>query len=225
MLSCGLTQTYFDMTLFSVQVNGEETHGPNGEETHKVRYVAKGYSQIAKIDYQETFAPTARMSSVRMLMQRVVQNNMITHQMDVKTAYLNAPIDCDCDLGELSWFLGTEFKCSDTNVEMGQVDKVLSKFEMVNCKPKSTPCALGVENESEVDPRELSDPRMYQAIVGSLIYVMTGTRPDLCYIVTILSQNMAKPTESDLSMAKYVLRYLKGTREQGLKFGKSESPL
>ena len=69
--------------------------GPNGEESHTARYVAKGYSQIAEIDYQETFAPTARMSSVRMLMQRAVQNNMITHQMDVKTAYLNAPIDCD----------------------------------------------------------------------------------------------------------------------------------
>ena len=60
--------------------------GPNGEESHKARYVAKGYSQIAELDYQETFAPTARMSSVRMLMQRAVQNNMITHQMDVKTA-------------------------------------------------------------------------------------------------------------------------------------------
>lgn len=35
------------------------------------------------------------MSSVRMLMQQAVQNDIITHQMDVKTAYLNAPIDCD----------------------------------------------------------------------------------------------------------------------------------
>ena len=67
---------------------------PNGEETHRARYVAKGYSQIPEVDYQETFAPTARMSSVRMLMQLAVQNNMPTHQMDVKTAYLNVPIDC-----------------------------------------------------------------------------------------------------------------------------------
>ena len=66
-----------------------------GEETHKARYVAKGYSQIPEIDYQETFAPTARMSSIRTLLQRVVQNDMIIHQMDVKTAYLNAPIDCE----------------------------------------------------------------------------------------------------------------------------------
>ena len=66
-----------------------------GRRTHKARCVAKGYSQIAEIDYQETFAPTARMCSVRMLMQQAVQNDMITHQMDVKKAYLNAPIDCD----------------------------------------------------------------------------------------------------------------------------------
>ena len=77
------------------QIVGGIKTGPEREEIHKARYVAKGYLQIAEIDYQETFAPTARMSSVRMLMQQAVQNNMITHQMDVKTAYLNAPIDCD----------------------------------------------------------------------------------------------------------------------------------
>ena len=48
--------------------------------------------------------------------------------------------------------------------------------------------------------------------MGSLIYVMTGTRPDLCYIVTNLSQHMAKPTELHLTMAKHILRYIKGTK-------------
>ena len=54
---------------------------------------------------------------------------------------------------------------------------------------------------------------------------MTGTRPDLCYIVTKLSQHMSKPKVADLNVAKHVLRYLKGTSEQGLKFRKSENPL
>ena len=132
------------------------------------------------------------------------------------------------DLGKLSWFLGTNFKCNKDSIEMGQtqyIDKILSKFKMTDCKPKSTPCALGVEKGSEEESRELNDPKLYRAIVGSLIYVMTGTRPDLCYTVTRLSQNMAKPTQSDLSMAKRVLKYLRGTREQCLKFGKSESHL
>ena len=69
--------------------------GPNNEETYKARYVAKGYSQIPGVDYHETFAPTARMSSIRVLVQHAVQNSMIVHQMDFKAAYLNAPIDCD----------------------------------------------------------------------------------------------------------------------------------
>lgn len=50
-------------------------------------------------------------------------------------------------------------------------------------------------------------------------------RPDLCYGVTKLSQNMAKPTELDLNLAKYVFKYLKGSQEQCLKFEKSETPL
>ena len=69
--------------------------GPNGVEKYKARFVAKGYSQIADIDYHETFAPTARITSIRMLMQLAVQYNLTVHQMDVKAAYLHAPIDCD----------------------------------------------------------------------------------------------------------------------------------
>ena len=109
------------------------------------------------------------------------------------------------DLGKLSRFLGTNFKCNKDAIEMGQtqyIDKILSKFKMTDCKPKSTPCALGVEKGSEEESRELNDPKLYTSIVGSLIYVMTGTRPDICYTVTRLLQNMAKPTQSDLSMAK-----------------------
>ena len=65
----------------------------NEKESYKARFVAKGYSQIPDIDYQETFAPTARMSTIRTLLQHAMQNDLIVHQMDVKTAYLNAPID------------------------------------------------------------------------------------------------------------------------------------
>ena len=78
------------------------------------------------------------------------------------------------------------------------IDKVLSKFEMAECKPKSTLCALGIEKECD-ESRDLPDPGLYRAIVGSLIYVMTGTRPDLCYAVTRLSQAMSRPTQLDLS--------------------------
>ena len=46
-------------------------------------------------NFFETFAPTAKLASVRMLMQVSVQENLTLHQMDVKTAYLHAPLDCE----------------------------------------------------------------------------------------------------------------------------------
>ena len=62
---------------------------------YKARYVAKGYNQVHGIDYFETFSPTARMESVRILMQVSVQEKMLVHQMDVKSTYLHAPLECD----------------------------------------------------------------------------------------------------------------------------------
>ena len=116
------------------------------------------------------------------------------------------------DLGKLSWFLGIEFKCNTDCIEMTQikyVEKILSKFEMSDCKPKSTPCDLSVSKVMDDDSEILHNPRLYREIVGSLIYIMTATRPDLCYIVTKLSQHMSNPTKAHLGMAKHVLRYLK----------------
>ena len=68
---------------------------PNNEEIFKAHYVAKGYSQIYGKDYHETFALTAKMISLRILMQISAHKNLHIHQMDVKTAYLNAPVYCD----------------------------------------------------------------------------------------------------------------------------------
>ena len=62
---------------------------------YKARFVAKGYSQIAGVDFSETFSPTARMESIRMLVQVAIQKDWSLHQMDVKGAYLHAPIECD----------------------------------------------------------------------------------------------------------------------------------
>ena len=46
--------------------------GIGNEPKYKARFVAKGYTQVAEVDYGETFAPTARMTSIRMLIQVAV---------------------------------------------------------------------------------------------------------------------------------------------------------
>ena len=84
--------------------------GPNNEEIHKCRYVAKGYSQVENIDYNETFSPTARVASIRMLMNITVQNDFVVHQMDAKTAYLHADIDCEIYVEQPKGYVQTDSK-------------------------------------------------------------------------------------------------------------------
>ena len=59
----------------------------------KSRLVAKGYSQRHGIDFDETFSPVVRFSSVRTLLALAIQKDMIVHQMDVVTAFLNGELD------------------------------------------------------------------------------------------------------------------------------------
>lgn len=61
----------------------------------KARYVAKGFTQIQGLDYYDTYSPTTRFTSIRALLQKAANDNMLIHQLDVKGAYLNAPIDVD----------------------------------------------------------------------------------------------------------------------------------
>jgi hypothetical protein len=51
----------------------------------------------------------------------------------------------------------------------------------------------------------------YQQVIGSLLYIMLGTRPDIAYAVTKLSQYATNPSEEHLSRAYYICRYLAGT--------------
>jgi hypothetical protein len=62
--------------------------------------------------------------------------------------------------------------------------------------------------------------KQYQSIIGSLMYAMLGTRPDLAYAVSSLSQYCSGPTKQHMGAAKRVLRYLSGTRNFSLKYDK-----
>ena len=62
-------------------------------EKYKARFVAKGYAQKEGIDYEETFAPVARYTSIRSIISLAMYMGWDIHQMDVKTAFLNGVIE------------------------------------------------------------------------------------------------------------------------------------
>ena len=62
---------------------------------NKARLVAKGYSQKQGIDYEEVFAPVARLETIRLIISMVAQNMWNIFQMDVKSAFLNGYLEED----------------------------------------------------------------------------------------------------------------------------------
>jgi hypothetical protein len=70
--------------------NKQDEHGVGTR--NKTRLVAKGYAQVACLDFEDTFAPVARLESIRILLAYVAHHSFRLFQMDMKSAFLNGLI-------------------------------------------------------------------------------------------------------------------------------------
>lgn len=125
------------------------------------------------------------------------------------------------DLGLMKYFLGFQVKQSNEGIFIFQekyAEDLLKKFNMLECKPIDTPMALN-EKLSKNDGAPKADPMLYRSLVGSLIY-LSNTRPDIVHAVGIVSRFMNEPSKLHYVAAKRILRYIKGTKDFGLKYEK-----
>lgn len=123
------------------------------------------------------------------------------------------------DLGQLKHFRGIDLDFSDGCVKTSQekyINKILQRFDMSECRIRETPCEQKLEYND--DAVKMTHIKMYREVMGSLVYLTTCTRLDLSFVVSRLSQYLAKPTEEQWVTVKHVLRYLKGTTDKGLTF-------
>ena len=293
-------------------------------ERYKTRLVAKGFTQKAGIDYEETFSPVVRYTSIRTLLAVVNQLDLELHQMDVSTAFLNGELSEDIymsqpegyiqkgkeklvcklnkslyglkqasrcwyntldqflkesghkqceadsciylkqvgaqytyiavyvddlliasndtkmlnaekkllqnrfatkDLGEAHYCLGIQMQRDRKKKHMllhqtRYLTNLLEKYGMSDCKAVNTPQEQNkIMLPNDDDP---VDKAKYQALIGSITYAVTATRPDLAQALGSINQFASNPSKEHWTAAKRILRYIKGTIDHGILYDGSK---
>jgi len=307
-------------TLSNKWVFKIKRHADGSIERYKARVVARGFEQIAGVDYGETFAPVAKFQSIRLLLALAAKYDLELHQMDVKTAFLYGLLDevvymeqpegyaddstmvwrlqrslyglkqsprawyreLDAflkslgfrrtisdqsiyvrldtggliivgvyvddltiaaerkdtlaafkssmsarysmkDLGDIHFILGLQVRRNrgTRTLHLSQeqyVRAVLARFGMDACKPAKSPlptkCVLTKRMEGEV----AVNPQQYLKAIGSLMYAMLGTRPDLAFAIGLLARFSSDPSEAHWNSVVHIFRYLVHTQELGITF-------
>ncbi|GJV66240.1 retrovirus-related pol polyprotein from transposon TNT 1-94 [Tanacetum coccineum] len=186
---------------------------------NKARLVAKGYGQKEGIDFEESFAPVARLEAVRLFVAYAAHKSFLVYQMDVKTTFLYGPQKEEVYVNQPDGFIDPYhpdqvYRLKKALYGLKQAPKAwydeLSNFlhGMTSCDSIST---LMATKHLDADLSRTSiDQRKYHSMVGALMY-LTASRPDIVHATCYCARYQAKPTEKHLTGVKRIFRYLKNT--------------
>ena len=114
-------------------------------------------------------------------------------------------------------YLDVEIKRSAEGIHIHQgkyVDHVINLYNMEASRSTTTPIAQ--QDNNNLKPVKTVFP--YQEAIGSLLYLSCKTRPDICYAVNYASRFCKQPMQQDVVNIKRTIRYLKGTKEEGIMY-------
>jgi hypothetical protein len=117
-------------------------------------------------------------------------------------------------------YLGLHLTYSQDGIFIDQrkyVEKILQKYHMQSAKVCAFPALVDQDLDEPGESRD-ADKQIFQEMLGSALYLVNGTRPDIGFAVTNLARFSTNPKELHLNALKNVYRYLLGTKHLGLMF-------
>jgi len=130
------------------------------------------------------------------------------------------------DLGPIRQFLGLEIERDGENRilyvhQSRYIHNVLATFALSECNGHWTPQPTSNRLRQLNDigkPLDENGKQKYQSIIGSLNWLMQGTRPDIAFTVSMLSKFLSAPSSEHLAAATYTLRYLRNTSDLAIQY-------
>ena len=137
------------------------------------------------------------------------------------------------DLGQAKKILGMNIERDKKNEKLilsqkEYAGKVIRKFNMTNSKPVKTPLGQHFKLSSVQCPETEEERKEMNCIpyanaIGSLMYLMVCTRPDLAFAVSSVSKFMSNPGKNHWEAVKWVLRYVRGTMTTGIVYSREQN--
>nr|GEW81680.1 hypothetical protein [Tanacetum cinerariifolium] len=175
---------------------------------NKSRLMSKGYAQKEGVDFEESFAPVARLEAVRLFIAYAAHKSFTVYQMDVKTTFLYGPLKEDVYVNQPDGF-----------VDPYHLDKVY-RLKKALYRLKQAPRAWYDELFNFLVSKGFSkgsiDPTLFITKHRGDILLA----PDIMHATCYCARYQAKPTEKHLTAVKRIFWYLKDTIHMGLWYSK-----
>ncbi|GKC09778.1 putative ribonuclease H-like domain-containing protein [Tanacetum coccineum] len=206
---------------------------------NKALLFAQGFRQEEGINFEESFAPVARIETIRIFIAYAAHKNMSIYQMDVKKGFLNGELKEEVYVSQPKGFVDQDnpshmYKLKKALYGLKQAPracprgifinqskyalKILKKYGINTTDSVDTPMIETKKLDEDLQGKSV-DATLYRGMIGSLMY-LTASRPNLNYVVCLCARYQAKPTEKHLQAVKQIFRYHNGTINMGLWYSK-----
>ncbi|CAI7894796.1 unnamed protein product, partial [Closterium sp. NIES-53] len=166
---------------------------PGSPPAFKARYAARGFSQRQGVDYFQTFSPTLKMTTLRVLLNIAAQRDYELHSLDSSTVLLQGSLHEEIWLRRPPGFTesfpaGTQWSLRRPVYSLRQV---LQHFGFQFSSPQPNPLSTSHSLSAQPSDESVEPSGPYPELVGCLMYLMTCTQPDLTYPLSLLARYVA----------------------------------